>query len=61
MPDLRRLVPSLVTQYNSVIDNITKTAQDSSYNGINLLNGDNLKLTFNETGTSKLNITGNDL
>ena len=49
---------NLVAQYNTIIDNITKTAQDSSYNGINLLNGDNLKLTFNETGTSKLNITG---
>ncbi len=49
---------NLVAQYNTIIDNITKTAQDSSYNGINLLNGDNLKLTFNETGSSKLNITG---
>ena len=49
---------NLVTQYNTIVDNITKTAQDSSYNGINLLNGDNLKLTFNETGTSKLAITG---
>ncbi len=52
---------NLVNQYNTIIDNITKTAQDSSYNGINLLNGDNLKLTFNETGTSKLNITGSSL
>ena len=49
---------NLVAQYNTIIDNITKTAQDSSYNGTNLLYGDNLKLTFNETGTSKLNITG---
>src|SRR6202030_1508662 len=32
--------------------------QDASFNGINLLNGDNLKLTFNETGKSTLNITG---
>ena len=49
---------NLVAQYNTIVDNITKTAQDSSYNGINLLNGDNLKLTFNETGTSKLAIAG---
>ena len=34
------------------------TSQDSSFNGINLLNGDNLKLTFNETGKSTLNISG---
>ena len=52
---------NLVAQYNTIIDNITKTAQDSSYNGINLLNGDNLKLTFNETGKSTLNINGSTL
>jgi flagellin len=49
---------SLVAQYNQVIDQITTTAQDSSFNGVNLLNGDTLKLTFNETGTSKLSISG---
>jgi flagellin-like hook-associated protein FlgL len=49
---------SLVKQYNDVITQITTTAQDASFNGINLLNGDNLKLTFNETGKSTLNITG---
>jgi len=49
---------NLVSQYNNVIQQITTTAQDSSFNGINLLNGDNLKLTFNETGKSTLNIQG---
>jgi flagellin-like hook-associated protein FlgL len=49
---------NLVSQYNNVITQITTTAQDASFNGINLLNGDNLKLTFNETGKSTLNITG---
>jgi flagellin len=49
---------NLVTQYNNIIAQITTTTQDSSYNGINLLNGDNLKLTFNETGKSTLNISG---
>ena len=49
---------SLVAQYNNIITQITTTAQDASFNGINLLNGDNLKLTFNETGKSTLNITG---
>ena len=33
---------------------ITTTAQDASFNGINLLNGDQLKLMFNETGKSTL-------
>ena len=49
---------SLVNQYNNIIQQITTTAQDSSFNGINLLNGDNLKLTFNETGKSTLNVAG---
>jgi flagellin-like hook-associated protein FlgL len=49
---------NLVSQYNNVIQQITTTAQDSSFNGINLLNGDDLKLTFNETGKSTLNIQG---
>ena len=49
---------NLVSQYNNIVAQITTTAQDSSFNGINLLNGDNLKLTFNETGKSTLNITG---
>jgi flagellin-like hook-associated protein FlgL len=49
---------SLVAQYNQTIDQIKTTAQDSSFNGVNLLNGDSLKLVFNETGKSTLNITG---
>ncbi len=49
---------NLVSQYNNIITQITTTAQDSSFNGINLLNGDDLKLTFNETGKSTLNIKG---
>jgi len=49
---------NLVTQYNTVIDQIRTTAQDASFNGVNLLNGDQLRLVFNETGKSTLNITG---
>ena len=49
---------NLVKQYNNIIPQITTTAQDASFNGINLLNGDNLKLIFNETGKSTLSITG---
>jgi flagellin len=49
---------NLVSQYNNIIAQITTTAQDSSFNGINLLYGDDLKLTFNESGKSTLNIKG---
>jgi flagellin len=49
---------SLVSQYNNIIAQITTTSQDASFNGINLLFGDDLKLTFNETGKSTLSIPG---
>jgi hypothetical protein len=49
---------NLVSQYNNILAQITTTSQDASFNGVNLLAGDQLKLTFNETGKSTLNITG---
>jgi flagellin-like hook-associated protein FlgL len=57
-PASQAIRSNLVSQYNNILAQITTTAQDSSFNGINLLNGDVLKLTFNETGKSTLNITG---
>jgi flagellin len=57
-PASQAIRSNLVSQYNNIITQITTTAQDSSFNGINLLNGDDLKLTFNETGKSTLNIKG---
>jgi flagellin len=57
-PDSQATRASLVGQYNNVLEQINATAQDSSFNGVNLLNGDTLNLTFDETGTSKLAITG---
>ncbi|TAH67964.1 MAG: DUF1522 domain-containing protein [Rhodopseudomonas palustris] len=49
---------NLVTQYNNIIEQIKTTAQDASFNGVNLLGGDTLKLVFNETGKSTLSIQG---
>jgi flagellin len=57
-PNSQATRASLVAQYNNVLQQINTTSQDSSFNGINLLNGDTLKLVFNETGTSTLAITG---
>jgi flagellin len=48
----------LVAQYNRVLQQLNSTAADSSFNGINLLNGDTLNLTFDETGASKLSVSG---
>jgi flagellin len=47
---------NLVTQFNQLRDQLDKTADDSSFNGINLLKGDTLKLVFNELASSVLNI-----
>jgi flagellin len=41
-----------------VLSQIDALVKDSSYNGVNLLNGDDFKVLFNETGTSFLSITG---
>ncbi len=49
---------SLATQYNNLLTQIDQLAGDSGYNGINLLNGDALKVVFNEKGTSSLSISG---
>jgi flagellin-like hook-associated protein FlgL len=47
---------NLVKQFNELRDQLDKLADDASFNGINLLRGDKLKLTFNETGTSTIDI-----
>jgi hypothetical protein len=57
-PNAQAARASLVSQYNNVLAQINTTSQDASFNGVNLLNGDTLKLTFNETGRSTLGITG---
>ena len=52
---------SLATQYNDLRDQLDKLADDASYNGINLLRGDLLTLTFNDSGTSTINIQARDV
>jgi flagellin len=49
---------TLQGNYNALLTQIDQLAGDSSYNGVNLLSGDNLKVLFNETGTSSLTISG---
>ncbi|MGE0564164.1 MAG: flagellin [Pseudolabrys sp.] len=55
-PDFTRT--SLENDFNGVLAQIDALAGDSSYNGINLLMGDQLKIVFNETGTSSLTVNG---
>ncbi|MCC0807386.1 hypothetical protein FPV16_14295 [Methylobacterium sp. W2] len=56
---------ALATQYNQILQQITQQAQDSGYNGVNLLfrNGNSaadntLHISFNEKNTSALDIKG---
>jgi flagellin-like hook-associated protein FlgL len=51
---------NLVKQFNDLRDQLDKFADDASFNGTNLLRGDKLKLTFNETGTSSIDIQAKD-
>ncbi|HWX84354.1 MAG TPA: flagellin [Xanthobacteraceae bacterium] len=49
---------TLQSNYNNILTQVNQLAGDSSYNGVNLLNGDNLQVLFNENGTSSLSING---
>lgn len=45
-------------QYNEILDQIDQLAKDSGYKGINLLQGNSLKVVFNEDRSSYLTING---
>lgn len=49
---------SLEAQFNSLRTQVDQLAADAGYNGVNLLNGDDLSVIFNEDGSSSLAITG---
>ena len=48
---------NLATQFAAILTQIDRLAADSGFNGVNLLNGNNLTVTLNETGTSTVTIT----
>ncbi len=45
-------------QYNEILDQIDQLAKDSGYKGVNLLQGNDLKVVFNEDRSSYLTING---
>jgi len=53
---------TLQTQFNSMLTQINNLANDSSYKGVNLLNGtgDSLVVTFDADGNNKLTLQGFD-
>ena len=54
---------ALATDFNSLRDQITKTIQNSSFNGINLLDGSQSSITAlaNAEGTNKLTVAGQNM
>ncbi|MBI5509033.1 MAG: flagellin [Deltaproteobacteria bacterium] len=51
-------VTAYATQYDAILGQIDFLAADSGYKGTNLLNGDDLTVSFNEDNSSNLAITG---
>ncbi|WP_198669716.1 flagellin [Pelagibacterium sediminicola] len=51
---------ALADQFNSLRSELDRLAEDASYNGVNLLRGDDLKIVFNEMGTSLITIETKD-
>jgi len=51
---------NLITQFNDLRNQLDKLADDASFNGVNLLKGDTLKLVFNEINTSSISIQSQD-
>jgi len=51
---------TLASQYNSLLSQVDLLASDSGLNGINLLGGNDLTITLNETGSSTVTISSVD-
>lgn len=48
----------LVSQFNNLLSQIDSATKDADYKGINLLNGSNLTINFNEDRTSSISLKG---
>ncbi|WP_282567597.1 flagellin [Devosia sp. MC521] len=51
---------NLSLQFNDLKNQLDRLSDDASFNGINLLRGDNLKITFNENGSSFIDVQTSD-
>ena len=54
-------VKNYQAQFEKIQNEITKLVSDSSYQGINLLKGGKLTVTFNESRSNKFDIQGDDI
>lgn len=51
-------IATLETNFKEIMDQIDSLRTDALYKGTNLLNGDTLSVSFNEDGSSKLDVAG---
>ena len=51
-------IANLQATFKGLMDQIDSLKNDATYKGTNLLNGDNLTVNFNETGSSNLVVSG---
>lgn len=49
---------TMAKQYDELLAQIDQLARDAGYNGVNLLNGESLKVDFNEDNTSSMTLFG---
>lgn len=56
----RTTLQDITERYNTTLNEITAIVGDASFQGINLLEGDNLLTIFNEDGSSTLTTKGQD-
>jgi len=49
---------TLAQEFDTLRTQIDQAAKDAGFNGVNLLDGGDLSIAFNESGTSELNISG---
>ena len=59
-PQVNESRQKLAAQFDSILAQIDKVANDSSYKGVNLLQGNDLKVVFNEDRSSDLVVEGKD-
>ncbi len=50
-----------VEQFNSILNEFNTLIKDTSYQGVNLLKGADLTLTFNESRSNKFTVSGRDM
>lgn len=59
--DNKNIYLSANSLYNSILERYNNLITDSSYKGVDLLSGNNLKVTFNEDHSSGLSLSGKDM